>query len=57
MTLIYVKRMFREWVAMDPGIADKRLSAPDNWHFGNIDNVVALQPDKVILSARQAEGF
>jgi len=46
-----------EYAALDKRIESKMLPAPGNWDFVSIENIVALQPDIVIMWASQVESI
>ena len=56
-TNIYNESVFSDYSAMDERIRQKKIPAPGNWDFVNIESVVALQPDLVILWSHQEESI
>ncbi len=54
---VYEGDVFPFYAAMDTRIANRRLPAPGNWDFINIESVVALDPDLVIIWAHQTEAI
>jgi iron complex transport system substrate-binding protein len=54
---IYREKIFSYYAALDPRIRDRKLPAPGNWDFVNLESVVALRPDLVILWSHQAEAI
>lgn len=52
---IYRPPLFRYYAAMDPRLAEKKLPAPGNWDFVNLETLAGLAPDLVILWAAQSE--
>ena len=55
-TNIY-QNVFPYYAAMDGGIQKKKLPAPGNWDFVNIESVIALKPDLVIIWSKQSESI
>jgi iron complex transport system substrate-binding protein len=45
------------YAELDDRIRNKTLPAPGNWDFVSIENIVALQPDLVIIWASQTESI
>jgi iron complex transport system substrate-binding protein len=54
---IYNERAAVQYAALDERIKNKTLPAPGNWDFVSIENIVALQPDLVIIWASQTEAI
>jgi iron complex transport system substrate-binding protein len=54
---IYLGDTFRYYARMDPRIRDKKLPAPGNWDFVNLESVIALNPDLVIIWSEQSESI
>lgn len=54
-TNVYTGDVYRYYAAMDERIKNKKIPAPGNWEFVNIESVVALKPDIVIIWSNQAE--
>jgi iron complex transport system substrate-binding protein len=54
---IYQGGVFQYYAAMDRRIKDRKLPAPGNWDFVNIESVLALKPDLVIIWSDQAESI
>lgn len=54
---IYQGSVFQYYAAMDPRIRNRKLPAPGNWDFVNIESVIALKPDLVIIWSSQAESI
>lgn len=54
---VYQEETFRYYAAMDGRIRERRLPAPGNWDFINIEKVVGLKPDLVIIWAHQEEAI
>jgi iron complex transport system substrate-binding protein len=54
---IYREKVFSYYAALDPRIRDRRLPAPGNWDFVNLESVVALKPDMVLLWSHQVEAI
>jgi iron complex transport system substrate-binding protein len=54
---IYGPEVFRQYAVLDERIKNKRLPAPGNWDFVNIESVVALRPDLVIIWTSQTEAI
>lgn len=52
---VYTGDVFPRYAALDERIKDRRLPAPGNWDFVNLESVVALKPDLVILWSQQTE--
>ena len=46
-----------QYALLDDRIRDKQLPSPGNWDFVSIENIVALQPDLVIIWASQTESI
>jgi iron complex transport system substrate-binding protein len=54
---VYNENTEVQYALLDDRIRDKKLPAPGNWDFVSIENVVALQPDLVIIWASQTEAI
>jgi len=54
---IYNESASAQYAALDERIRNKELPAPGNWDFVSIENIVALQPDLVIIWASQTESI
>ncbi len=54
---IYTGNVFPHYASLDARIKDKKLPAPGNWDFVNLESVVALKPDLVILWSQQTEAI
>lgn len=54
-TNVYTGDVYRYYAAIDERIKNKKLPAPGNWDFVNIESVVALKPDIVIIWSNQTE--
>jgi iron complex transport system substrate-binding protein len=54
---IYQGSVFQYYAAMDRRIKDRKLPAPGNWDFVNIESVLALKPDLVIIWSDQTESI
>jgi iron complex transport system substrate-binding protein len=54
---IYNESAAEQYAALDSRIKNKKLPAPGNWDFVSIENIVALQPDLVIIWASQTEAI
>lgn len=54
---IYNESAAEQYAALDDRIKNKKLPAPGNWDFVSIENIVALQPDLVIIWASQTEAI
>jgi iron complex transport system substrate-binding protein len=52
---IYTGDVHPYYAALDPRIRDKKLPAPGNWDFVNLESLLALKPDLVIIWAQQSE--
>jgi iron complex transport system substrate-binding protein len=46
-----------QYALLDDRIREKKLPSPGNWDFVSIENIVALQPDLVIIWASQTESI
>lgn len=56
-TEIYNGPTAEQYALLDDRICDKKLPSPGNWDFVSIENIVALQPDLVIIWASQTESI
>jgi iron complex transport system substrate-binding protein len=54
---VYTGNVFPHYAALDDRIREKKLPAPGNWDFINLESVVALKPDLVILWSQQTEAI
>ncbi|HEY9125006.1 MAG TPA: ABC transporter substrate-binding protein [Bacteroidales bacterium] len=54
---IYNESAAEQYAALDDRIKNKKLPAPGNWDFVSIENIVALEPDLVIIWASQTEAI
>jgi iron complex transport system substrate-binding protein len=54
---IYSESVYDQYAALDERIKDKKIPAPGNWDFVNLESVVALQPDLVIIWSSQKESI
>jgi iron complex transport system substrate-binding protein len=54
---IYNESAAKQYAVLDERIKNKKLPAPGNWDFVSIENIVALQPDLVIIWASQTESI
>jgi len=54
---IYNESASAQYAALDERIKNKELPAPGNWDFVSIENILALQPDLVIIWASQTESI
>ena len=54
---IYTGNVFPHYAALDARIKEKKLPAPGNWDFVNLESVVALKPDLVIIWSQQTEAI
>ncbi len=52
---IYNGDVYPYYAALDPRIKDKKLPAPGNWDFVNLESLLALKPDLVIIWSQQTE--
>ena len=52
---IYTGDVYPYYAALDSRIKDKKLPAPGNWDFVNLESLLALKPDLVILWSQQTE--
>lgn len=55
-TNIY-RSVFPYYAAMDGRIQKKKLPAPGNWDFVNLESVIALKPDLVVIWSKQSESI
>jgi iron complex transport system substrate-binding protein len=56
-TNVYSSGVFSHYARLDERIRSRKLPAPGNWDFVNIESVVSLKPDLVIIWAHQAESI
>lgn len=54
-TNVYTGDVFSQYKILDERIKDKKLTAPGNWDFGNLESIIALKPDLVIIWSEQRE--
>lgn len=54
-TNVYTDKVFEQYSVLDKRIKDKKIPAPGNWDFVNIEKVISLKPDLIIIWADQAE--
>jgi len=54
---IYNESVAEQYATLDERIKYKKLPAPGNWDFISIENIVALEPDLVIIWASQTEAI
>jgi len=54
---IYNESAAAQYTGLDERIKNKKLPAPGNWDFVSIENIVALQPDLVIIWSSQTESI
>jgi iron complex transport system substrate-binding protein len=54
---VYTETVNRYYASLDERIRDKKLPAPGNWDFINLESVVSLRPDLVILWSEQKEAI
>jgi iron complex transport system substrate-binding protein len=54
---IYSGNVCAQYAALDERVREKKLPAPGNWDFVNLESVVALRPDLVILWSQQTESI
>jgi iron complex transport system substrate-binding protein len=54
---VYNESVAPHYAALDERIKNKTLPSPGNWDFVSIENIVALQPDLVIIWASQTEAI
>ena len=52
---IYTGNVFPYYAALDGRIKTRKLPAPGNWDFVNMESLIALQPDLVIIWSQQTE--
>ena len=56
-TNIYSGNVFPYYGELDERIRTRKLPAPGNWDFVNIESVISLKPDLVIIWAHQTESI
>lgn len=56
-TNVYSGPVFPYYARLDERIRTRKLPAPGNWDFVNMESVVSLKPDLVIIWAHQAESI
>jgi iron complex transport system substrate-binding protein len=56
-TNVYTGSVFLYYGELDERIRSRKLSAPGNWDFVNIESVISLKPDLVIVWAHQTESI
>lgn len=54
---VYNDPVFTFYAQLDERIRNKKIPAPGNWDFVNIESVIALQPDLVIIWQSQTEAI
>ncbi|MCX7913999.1 MAG: ABC transporter substrate-binding protein [Thermodesulfovibrionales bacterium] len=54
-TNVYTGDVFSYYARLDERIKNKKLPAPGNWEFVNIESVVSIRPDIVIIWSKQTE--
>jgi iron complex transport system substrate-binding protein len=54
---IYTGNVYSHYAILDDRIKEKKLPAPGNWDFVNLESVVALKPDLVVLWSQQTEAI
>jgi iron complex transport system substrate-binding protein len=54
---IYNSQVFSWYAELDERIRRKKIPAPGNWDFVNIESVIALKPDLVIIWSKQTESI
>lgn len=54
---VYNESAAAQYATLDERIRNKELPAPGNWDFVSVENIVALQPDLVIIWASQIESI
>ena len=54
---VYNESAKDQYALLDDRIRDNKLPSPGNWDFVSIENIVALQPDLVIIWASQTESI
>ena len=54
---IYNESASAQYAVLDERIKNKTLPAPGNWDFVSIENIVALQPDLIIIWSSQTEAI
>ncbi|MCX7991712.1 MAG: ABC transporter substrate-binding protein [Proteobacteria bacterium] len=54
-TNIYSGDVFSQYSVLDERIKNKKIPAPGNWDFGNLESIIALKPDIVIVWSEQKE--
>ena len=52
---IYSTGVYSWYAALDERIRTKKLPAPGNWDFVNLESVIVLRPDLVVIWAEQTE--
>jgi len=52
---IYNDDVYPYYAALDSRIKDKKLPAPGNWDFVNLESLLTLKPDLVIIWSQQTE--
>lgn len=56
-TNIYTGNVFPYYAQLDERVRARKLPAPGNWDFVNIESVISLKPDLVIVWAHQSESI
>ncbi len=54
---VYDESVAAQYAQLDERIKNKTIIAPGNWDFVNIENIVALNPDLVIMWSSQQESI
>lgn len=54
---VYDGSVFEYYAKLDPRIKNKNLPTPGNWDFVSIENIIALEPDLVIIWSSQSEAI
>lgn len=54
---VYNDPVFTYYAQLDERIRNKKIPAPGNWDFVNIESVIALKPDLVIIWQSQTEAI
>ncbi len=54
---VYAESAARQYAALDPRIAQKKLPAAGSWGYIDLETILALQPDLVIIWSSQTEAI
>ncbi|MCX7770782.1 MAG: ABC transporter substrate-binding protein [Proteobacteria bacterium] len=54
-TNVYTGNVFNFYSLLDGRIKSKKIPAPGNWDFANIESIIALKPDIVIIWSEQKD--